>query len=218
MFDFSPTPPASQSAFFTFVYCRSIWHSCSSALMSHVSQCHMMRWRNVSSMNVLDAWYRINETVRREPYKVNTASILNEGTFLVKYFVLSQHTDTRLTSSSLSLSLTADQIKREREDGCHATSFPSLPFSSTSVNSLEYPQADWLISTVILVVQTQFTWFTLPRMSADSLSSSSRSFYERSKGKLNISLVLAAAGMMLLGFCGVAGGKVSYKNWATIIH
>lgn len=96
---------------------------------------------------------------------------------------------------------------------CHAT---SLLFHS--VHSLESPETDWLIFTLLLVLQTQFTWFKLLKMSADSLSSSSRSFYERSKGKLNISLVLAAASMMLLGFCGVAGGKVSCKICATDIY
>ena len=40
----------------------------------------------------------------------------------------------------------------------------------------------------------------------DSLTASSRSFYERSKGKLALSIVIAAGGLMVLGFCSVAGG------------
>lgn len=45
-------------------------------------------------------------------------------------------------------------------------------------------------------------------MSADALSATSRGFYERSKAKVTISLVLGAASMMLLGFCANAGGQV----------
>ena len=43
---------------------------------------------------------------------------------------------------------------------------------------------------------------------ADALTTSSRSFYERSKAKLGLSIVLGAASMMLLGFCSTAGGLV----------
>ena len=41
----------------------------------------------------------------------------------------------------------------------------------------------------------------------DSLTASSRSFYERSKAKLALSIVIAAGGLMVLGFCSVAGGN-----------
>ena len=40
----------------------------------------------------------------------------------------------------------------------------------------------------------------------DSLTASSRSFYERSKAKLAASIVIAAGGLMILGFCSSAGG------------
>ena len=43
---------------------------------------------------------------------------------------------------------------------------------------------------------------------ADALTTSSRSFYERSKAKLGLSIVLGAASMMLLGFCSSSGGLV----------
>ena len=45
---------------------------------------------------------------------------------------------------------------------------------------------------------------------ADALTTSSRSFYERSKAKLGLSIVLGAASMMLLGFSSGSGGLVSY--------
>ena len=45
---------------------------------------------------------------------------------------------------------------------------------------------------------------------ADALTTSSRSFYERSKAKLGLSIVLGAASMMLLGFCSTAGGLVRW--------
>lgn len=41
----------------------------------------------------------------------------------------------------------------------------------------------------------------------DSLTASSRGFYERSKGKVALSILVAAASMMLLGFCSVAAGQ-----------
>jgi hypothetical protein len=41
----------------------------------------------------------------------------------------------------------------------------------------------------------------------DSLTASSRSFYERSKAKLALSVVIAAGGLMILGFCSIAGGE-----------
>lgn len=46
----------------------------------------------------------------------------------------------------------------------------------------------------------------------DSLTASSRIFYERSKAKLSVSIVLSALGLMLLGFCSIAGGNASYNQ------
>lgn len=42
--------------------------------------------------------------------------------------------------------------------------------------------------------------------SPDSLSVTSRSFYERAKNKVAGSIFLFGAALMLLGFCAVAGG------------
>jgi hypothetical protein len=44
-------------------------------------------------------------------------------------------------------------------------------------------------------------------MSADTLTASSRHFFERTKGKLATSIFAAAFGMMFLGFCSVTGGQ-----------
>lgn len=46
----------------------------------------------------------------------------------------------------------------------------------------------------------------------DSLTASSRSFYERSKGKVALSIVVAAGGLMVLGFCSVAGGESASES------
>lgn len=46
----------------------------------------------------------------------------------------------------------------------------------------------------------------------DSLTASSRSFYERSKGKVALSIVVAAGGLMVLGFCSVAGGQSASES------
>ena len=46
----------------------------------------------------------------------------------------------------------------------------------------------------------------------DSLTLSSRQFYERSKAKLVVSVIVAAASMMLLGFCASAGGQAASAN------
>ena len=43
-------------------------------------------------------------------------------------------------------------------------------------------------------------------MSADTLTLTSRTFYERSKAKLAISLALGAISMFFLGFCSSSGG------------
>ena len=44
-------------------------------------------------------------------------------------------------------------------------------------------------------------------MSADSLTVSSRGFYERAKIKVGASIFLASFGLMLLGFCSSSGGE-----------
>ena len=43
---------------------------------------------------------------------------------------------------------------------------------------------------------------------ADALSTKSRSYYERSRGKVAYSIIVAAASMMLLGFCSESAGMV----------
>lgn len=43
-------------------------------------------------------------------------------------------------------------------------------------------------------------------MSADTLTITSRNFFERTKVKLALSIVTAAFGLFLLGFCSAAGG------------
>ena len=48
--------------------------------------------------------------------------------------------------------------------------------------------------------------------SADTLTATSRAFYERSKAKVVISIFAAAGGMMLLGFCSSTGGQSSAAN------
>jgi hypothetical protein len=49
-------------------------------------------------------------------------------------------------------------------------------------------------------------------MSSDTLTVTSRAFYERSKAKVAISIIVAASGLMLLGFCAVAGGNAASNN------
>ena len=44
---------------------------------------------------------------------------------------------------------------------------------------------------------------------ADALSTKSRSYYERSRGKVAYSIIVAAASMMLLGFCSESAGLES---------
>jgi hypothetical protein len=43
-------------------------------------------------------------------------------------------------------------------------------------------------------------------MSADTLTQTSRAFYERAKAKLAASIILGAGSLMLLGFCSENGG------------
>ena len=42
-------------------------------------------------------------------------------------------------------------------------------------------------------------------MSSDTLTVTSRAFFERTKAKLALSVITAAAGLMLLGFCSSVG-------------
>ena len=44
---------------------------------------------------------------------------------------------------------------------------------------------------------------------ADVLTTSSRNFYERTRGKVVVSLVLGSASLMLLGFCSYSGGTAA---------
>lgn len=44
-------------------------------------------------------------------------------------------------------------------------------------------------------------------MSADTLTASSRQFFERTKGKLAASIFAAAFGLVFLGFCAATGGQ-----------
>ena len=72
---------------------------------------------------------------------------------------------------------------------------------------LQLPHLSYYTSQYIIVTFHDINIWR-EKMSADSLSTTSRGFYERSKAKLTISLVLGAASMMLLGFCADAGGQV----------
>lgn len=49
-------------------------------------------------------------------------------------------------------------------------------------------------------------------MSADTLTATSRAFFERSKSKAASSFFLAAASMVFLGFCAMAGGQAAAYN------
>jgi hypothetical protein len=49
-------------------------------------------------------------------------------------------------------------------------------------------------------------------MSADTLTASSRAFYERSKSKAAASFFLASAAMVFLGFCAASGGQAAAYN------
>lgn len=44
-------------------------------------------------------------------------------------------------------------------------------------------------------------------MSADTLTATSRTFYERTKSKVAISIIVAAGGLATLGFCSATGGQ-----------
>ena len=87
--------------------------------------------------------------------------------------------------------------------------------SCTDYNIFCIPQQQYsnlyIWSTIVHNILSQLpakSVFEFTNMSADSLSTTSRGFYERSKGKVTLSLVLGAASMMLLGFCANAGGQV----------
>uniref|UniRef100_A0A7S0SSU5 Uncharacterized protein n=1 Tax=Chromulina nebulosa TaxID=96789 RepID=A0A7S0SSU5_9STRA len=49
-------------------------------------------------------------------------------------------------------------------------------------------------------------------MSSDTLTISSRAFYERTKIKMVASILVAALGLMLLGFASTAGGNAQSNN------
>ncbi len=49
-------------------------------------------------------------------------------------------------------------------------------------------------------------------MSSDTLSTTSRNFYENAKSKLSYSLVLGAAALMLIGFSSFTGGLSKYYD------
>jgi Ni,Fe-hydrogenase I small subunit len=52
-------------------------------------------------------------------------------------------------------------------------------------------------------------------MSADTLTVSSRNFFERTKSKVAISIIVSAAGLFALGFCSAAGGiSAAYGEFA----
>jgi hypothetical protein len=52
---------------------------------------------------------------------------------------------------------------------------------------------------------------------ADTLTTASRQFYERSKAKEVVSITLAAASMMLLGFCSQSAGLVRIRNFLELV-
>jgi hypothetical protein len=47
---------------------------------------------------------------------------------------------------------------------------------------------------------------------ADVLSKGSRDFFERTKVKLAVSIVVASGGVMLLGFCAYSAGQAASYN------
>lgn len=49
-------------------------------------------------------------------------------------------------------------------------------------------------------------------MSADTLTITSRAFYERAKAKLAASIILGAGSLMLLGFCSEDGGLSRFNT------
>jgi hypothetical protein len=44
---------------------------------------------------------------------------------------------------------------------------------------------------------------------ADNLSNQSRDFYERTRSKMILSMLVGAAGLLLLGFCSFSGGQAA---------
>ena len=49
-------------------------------------------------------------------------------------------------------------------------------------------------------------------MPSDDLSVQSRNFFERARVKLVMSLLVAALGLMMLGFCAYSGGQAQKYN------
>eukprot|EP01040_Poterioochromonas_malhamensis_P007948 gene7948-8590_t len=50
-------------------------------------------------------------------------------------------------------------------------------------------------------------------MSTDTLTASTRNFYERTKGKIALSIVTAAGSLFALGYCAAAGGLSQYFSY-----
>lgn len=67
-----------------------------------------------------------------------------------------------------------------------------------------YSQLLLIVSVPLLLINTS--------MSADTLTLTSRAFYERAKAKLATSIVLGAGALMLLGFCSEDSGLSSYNE------
>lgn len=55
--------------------------------------------------------------------------------------------------------------------------------------------------------------FSDSKMSADTLTTTSRNFYEHTKSKMGVSLFLASMAMMALGFSAAFGGQADNANW-----
>lgn len=54
-------------------------------------------------------------------------------------------------------------------------------------------------------------------MSADTLTASSRNFFERTKSKVAISIIVSAGALLTLGFCSSTGGVSSaYGDYSKV--
>ena len=51
-------------------------------------------------------------------------------------------------------------------------------------------------------------------MSADTLTTNSRNFYEHTRSKMAVSLFLGSMAMVALGFCSAYGGQADNANYA----
>jgi hypothetical protein len=61
---------------------------------------------------------------------------------------------------------------------------------------------------------SNFLNFIMDNMNADTLTATSREFYESSKAKFSGSLVILAGAMMVLGFCSEASGISDFNTIA----